>query len=190
MIAALYIDPKRGPYPSIPGVECWGLPDRDATLYAGPWPVVAHPPCAPWSSLRHLCPGKTTEKQVGIVAVAQVRRWGGVLEQPAYSMLFKACSLPFPGGLPDEFGGYTIEVNQCDWGHAAQKKTWLYIVGTNDLPPFPPPGKPTHWVSGTYTPGQRGTVPEGFRVLPPRLRHLTPPAFAEWLVEAARRSQL
>ena len=52
MIAALYIDP-RGCYPSMPGVDTWDE-SRDADNYAGPWPVVAHPPCGPWSALRHL----------------------------------------------------------------------------------------------------------------------------------------
>lgn len=40
----MYVDVKRGPYPAVPGVDCWGL-DRDATRYAGPYPVIAHPPC-------------------------------------------------------------------------------------------------------------------------------------------------
>lgn len=42
-IAALYVDP-RGCYADVPGVELWDEA-RDARLYAGPWPVVAHPPC-------------------------------------------------------------------------------------------------------------------------------------------------
>lgn len=46
-IAALYVQP-RGVYYDLAGVEPWGVPDRDARAYAGPWPVVAHPPCERW----------------------------------------------------------------------------------------------------------------------------------------------
>ena len=43
-VAALYVQ-TRGVYYGVDGVDAWGLPDRDAREYAGPWPVVAHPPC-------------------------------------------------------------------------------------------------------------------------------------------------
>lgn len=186
MIAALYIDTDRGPYPALDGVECWGV-SRDATTYAGPWPVVAHPPCGAWSMLRHLYKG--SGKNCGPIAVTQVRKFRGILEQPAHSKLWEACSIPKPGAFQDEYGGYSISVDQCDFGHQARKKTWLYIVGCSreNLPPMPDKRNPVAWVSGTYTPGKRGTVPPGITVLVPRLRHLTPPAFAAWLVEIARR---
>lgn len=78
MIAALYIDP-RGPYPSIPGVECWDA-ERDARNYAGPWPVVAHPPCGPWSKLKGMC--WKQDRSLAPIAVGQVRRWGGRSRAP------------------------------------------------------------------------------------------------------------
>ena len=43
-VAALYVQPG-GVYYGLPDVEPWGLPERDAREYAGPWPVVA--PCPP-----------------------------------------------------------------------------------------------------------------------------------------------
>lgn len=43
MIAALYVE-KGGAYYGLEGVDPWDE-QRDARLYDGPWPVVAHPPC-------------------------------------------------------------------------------------------------------------------------------------------------
>ena len=192
MIAALYIDTKRGPYAGIAGVDCWGI-ERDATQYAGPWPVVAHPPCGQWGSLRHLALANAGESRCGPIAVAQVQRFGGVLEQPAHSRLFAHCGLPAPGAGLDGFGGFTVDVEQVAWGHPARKRTWLYCVGieraTVDAG-IRRGGTVTAWVSGTYTPGKRGTVPAGIRVITPRERHLTPVAFAEWLVELARTAKV
>lgn len=97
MIAALFVD-ARGPYVGLPGVDPWPL-RRDARLYAGPWPVVAHPPCARWCRLakhvehselrrraaRPLLPGFDHGRSVGAdggtfgSALASVRAWGGGL---------------------------------------------------------------------------------------------------------------
>jgi hypothetical protein len=41
MIAALFVE-RDGVYFGLPGVDPWDQV-RDARLYAGPWPVVAHP---------------------------------------------------------------------------------------------------------------------------------------------------
>ena len=184
MIAALYVDVKRGPYAAIPGVDAWGL-ERDATTYAGPWPVVAHPPCAAWGNLRW---ATKDDGKTGPIAVAQVRKFGGVLEHPADSSLFSACGMPAPGWLPDEWGGYTVAVRQCDWGHKAAKSTWLYIVGCRvvDLPATPPRREPTHLVQARPAWERHAGLPWKPE-MPKRERHLTPPAFAEWLVELARR---
>ena len=46
MIAALYVETS-GVYSGLPDVDVWGI-ERDARLYAGPHPVVAHPPCERW----------------------------------------------------------------------------------------------------------------------------------------------
>jgi hypothetical protein len=191
MVAALYVDP-RGPYPTMPGVDCWDA-TRDAKQYDGPHPIVAHPPCGPWSMLRHLYKGQ--EHDCAPRAVEQVRRFGGVLEHPAHSQLWKVLRLPRPGELPDEYGGVTIEVDQVRWGHVARKKTWLYLVGVRNVPTLPPDREPTHWCSGFRSSGasypahykrQGCAVPEGIKVCSAQQRRRTPPAFAEWLVSLAR----
>ncbi len=186
-VAALYIDP-RGPYPKMEGVDCWDE-KRDARNYDGPHPVVAHPPCGPWSRLKHL--SKHDDPRCALVAVETVRRVGGVLEHPATSALWKTCGLPMPGGLPDEFGGRTIEVCQVEWGHVARKRTWLYIVRCSGpvSPPFPG-REPTHWITGGR--GREGKkrkttpVPPGVKVCSRQQARRTPPLFAEWLVSLAR----
>ncbi len=194
-VAALYIAP-RGPYPSLPGVECWDAA-RDARLYEGPHPVVAHPPCGPWGRLKHLYQGN--EHDLAPLAVEQVRTWGGVLEHPAHSDLFTEMGLPVPG-IADAWGG-TYELNQVDWGHVARKHTWLYVVGIDAVRVLAGirmrrgTGTPTHWIGAFRRQGDRQTstyrkngsaVPPGIKVCPAQQRRRTPRAFAEWLVDLAR----
>jgi hypothetical protein len=191
-VACLYVD-ARGPYPShelarLKQLDCYDA-SRDARTYAGPYPVVAHPPCGPWGKLRHQYEG--AEHDCGPRAVEQVRAWGGVLEHPAHSKLWERCGLPKPGELGDDWGGHTIEVDQVEWGHVARKRTWLYIVGVPrarvaDLMlarPFPG-RQPTHWASGSRT-APRGPVPKGIKVCSAAQRRRTPPAFAEFLIALA-----
>lgn len=186
-VSALYVDP-RGPYPTL--VVDWWDETRDATKYAGPNPIVAHPPCGPWGNLRHLSHGHG--RDLAPVAVEQVRRWGGVLEHPSGSALWDHCGLPRPGELPDAFGGRTVEVCQCDWGHVARKRTWLYMVGVaNSALTCPPSREPTHWVSGGRNLNRRGgrsaggVVPPGIKVCSAQQRRRTPIPFARYLISLA-----
>jgi hypothetical protein len=196
-VAALYVDP-RGPYPKIAGVDCYDE-TRDARLYEGPFPVVAHPPCGAWGSLRHLrVPNRERrdDADCGPRAVEQVRKYGGVLEQPARSKLWDRCGMPGPHAGQDEFGGYSVEVTQVSWGHVARKRTWLYFVGVplhfvRNTMRFG--GTPTHWVSGGRLhdrKGSGGVVPPGIKVCSAQQRRRTPIAFAEWLVKLAASAQV
>ena len=184
-VAALYVDLGRGPYPTLPGVECWGFPERDANHYPGDHPIVAHPPCAPWGCLswsheRMIARGGSSvdgTADCGPIAVAHVRRWGGVLEHPAGSKLWDYCELPPPGRGKDQYGGWTLKIRQSDFGHQAQKLTWLYVVGVDfwKIPELPVPKKATIRAAG-------GQGPE----VKKRERDLTPPDLAKWLVLLAR----
>ncbi len=188
-VAALYVDGARGPYSRIPGVECWGgyspQPDmfaqaaeRDAMTYCGPHPVVAHPPCGHWGLFAWNCKQPRSWAVAGLVACRQVRRWGGVLEHPRGSHLWEVCSMPRPGQGVDKHGGRTILVNQTSWGHPCDKPTWLYVV-RRDIPEIPPRQEPTHCMV------RLRSNPHNRPELPKRLRHLTPPSFARWLVALA-----
>jgi hypothetical protein len=139
-VAALFVDPK-GCYANLPGVECWDE-KRDARLYAGPWPVVAHPPCSRWCRLAGLVEARWGHKRGDDggcfgSALDSVRRCGGVLEHPAYSDAWIAFQLPEPnraGGWQRGLcGGWSCHVEQGRYGHVAKKATWLYCFGT-DLP--------------------------------------------------------
>lgn len=191
-IAALYVDSK-GPYPTFPAVDCYDE-SRDARRYPGPFAVVAHPPCGPWGGLRHMrVPSRERrdrDRELGPIAVAQVRRWGGVLEQPARSKLWEACAIAPP---PEHDGfGFSVEVEQVAWGHPARKKTWLYLVGIDParvLDGMRIGGTPTHWVSGgrdVNRKGSGGVVPPGIKVCSAQQRRRTPLEFARWLCQLAR----
>lgn len=184
-VAALYID-ERGPYPKLLGADaCWGV-TRDARLYLGPHPVVAHPPCGPWGSFAHLCVSLAQDPDLGMRAVDQVRRYGGVLEHPRGSRLWDAARLPKPGEIPDPWGGRTYEVDQLHWGHVAHKRTWLYVVG-GPMPPSPPfpDRQPTHDLMGGRG-RNAGADRRGLKEASKELRRRTPVAFAEMLVHLAR----
>jgi hypothetical protein len=118
-------------------IDCWDK-IRDARKWPGGNPCIAHPPCAQWGRLRQLAMNNIELKNLSILAVSQVRQNGGVLEHPSKSTLWKQCDLPLPGSI-DEFGGYTLSVDQHWWGYPAEKKTFLYIIGVRekDLPPIP-----------------------------------------------------
>jgi hypothetical protein len=137
-VAALFVE-TNGVYANLPDVEVWDE-ERDARTYAGPYPVVAHPPCSRWCRLAGLVEARWGHKKGDDggcfeAALNAVRLWGGVLEHPAYSDAWKAFGLnppPTGGGwvnadLPA--GGWTCYVEQGSYGHPARKATWLYAYG-------------------------------------------------------------
>lgn len=123
-------------YKTLPGTDVWDI-ERNARLWPGGAPVVAHPPCRAWGRLRQFAKPRKGERQLAIWSVRQVRRFGGVLEHPVGSLLWKKAGLP-PPGQTDRYGGWTLPIHQNWWGHRAEKATLLYIVGCppGETPPF------------------------------------------------------
>jgi hypothetical protein len=68
-------------YKTMPNVDVWDAA-RNALNWQGGCPVIAHPPCRAWGRLRHFAKPVDGEKDLARWAVAQVRKWGGVLEHP------------------------------------------------------------------------------------------------------------
>lgn len=202
-VAALYVE-TNGAYAGLPGVELWDQA-RDARLYAGPWPVVAHPPCERWSSLNNLVLARYPDQADRFAhgndggcfaaALAAVRRWGGVLEHPAQSRAWSKFNIPSPApwqwqqGL---CGGWSVSLDQAAFGHPARKRTWLYAFGVTP-PTFSPAGSSP---SGKVVRVYRKRNPDGSWSRTPRCEtnheishkaaRATPPEFRDLLLSIAR----
>lgn len=193
MIAALYVQ-EGGAYYGLDGVDPWPE-SRDARLYAGPWPVVAHPPCERWGrywfgspSSRGPRKAKGDDGGCFAAALAAVRRFGGVLEHPEGSHAWHAFGLSAPprdGGwvAAGDFIGWTCCVDQGAYGHRARKATWLYAVGAG-LPSLQWGRSRPPRVAGGDRKAARHR--DSVEWLPKRLRIQTPPAFRDLLLSIAR----
>jgi len=119
---------------------------RDALSYSNLFPVVCHPPCRAWGRLSHMAHNvREGEAELALWSIDKIRQNGGILEHPAGSRLFGKY-VPDVGET-DEYGGFTILIDQYDFGHVAHKKTKLYICGINrqDLPLLPPKDDTIHY---------------------------------------------
>lgn len=197
-IAALYVA-EGGAYYGLPGVDPWPE-SRDARSYAGPHPVVAHPPCERWGRYWNGGPSAKVKRKLGddggcfAAALASVRRWGGVLEHPEASHAWRWHELNTPpqsGGWvnADLIGGWTCCVAQGNYGHQAQKFTWLYAYGV-DLPVLRwglTPGR-VRLDAGFHSEAERArAVKTGvFERLSKRQRAATPDGFRDLLLSIAR----
>lgn len=146
VIAALFVE-RNGVYWNLDGVDAWDE-QRDARLYRGPHPVVAHPPCQRWGRYWSGGPSVKVRRTLGddngcfIHALGSVRIFGGVLEHPEASHAFRVHGLTIPSksggwyrGFADSRGTeWTCCVEQGHYGHPARKATWLYYYGETPPP--------------------------------------------------------
>jgi hypothetical protein len=180
VVAALYVE-TGGVYFGLPDVDPWDEA-RDARLYTGPYPVVAHPPCTAWSAWR--APTRETMHGLAVgadagcfeAALRSVRECGGVLEHPAHSIAWDRYNLAHPmrGGCWARSyldPGWVCEVRQLHYGHRAEKLSWLYYVGPD---PRLPPGE------------TKARVMRTVENMGHRERSATPAAFRDALLSLAR----
>lgn len=191
-VAALYVR-TGGTYYGLPDVDPWDAA-RDARRYTGADPVVAHPPCNRWSSMASI-----TEVTCGYLvgydggtfchALWAVRRFGGVLEHPAYSRAWRFFALPHPdsaGGwsAPDAYGGRSCYIEQNRYGHRLRKPTYLYAAHVA----FPE----LHWGRTPKPPGElafcgtEGVRGQPYNRIPSAIRLYTPEPFRDLLIDMAR----
>jgi hypothetical protein len=185
VIAALFVT-AGGCYYGLPDVDPWDA-ERDARRYDGPHACIAHPPCGPWGAFARQ---GWTKAALGdddgcfASALASVRKYGGVLEHPAYSSAWRAHGLVAPKGpgwWRDIAGGWCALVDQGHYGHDARKPTWLYAVGATQLPSL-------EWSAST------GKVPfkmigSGATAKGRAIRSATPLPFRDLLISIARSVQ-
>jgi len=114
MPAVLWVRSDSTYYRLLPCSRLWNA-RRDARTYPGPWPVICHPPCGPWGKYKHNC---HHSKLDGIIAMNMVHVWGGIVEHPVGSSLFREHGR----------GGEILKFDQGDFGHRVPKPTLLYCV--------------------------------------------------------------
>jgi hypothetical protein len=202
-VAALYVETD-GAYFGLPGVDPWDEA-RDARKYAGPHPVVAHPPCQRWGKLwagQPLWIKKTGERKTKgddggcfSAALSSVRACGGVLEHPFGSHAWAHFGLSLPprtgGWVKADDYGWTCCVEQGRYGHYARKPTLLYAVradlpaldwGTS-APVFPQWAVDKYGIEKCKKAGELAFNGGGTNSSP---RIHTPPAFRDLLLSIAR----
>lgn len=203
-IAALYVE-KDGCYFGQEGIDPWDEA-RDARLYDGPHPVVAHPPCQRWGRFWHGSTRKPHQFKLGDdggcfkSALFCLLEHGGVLEHPADSHawpFFGLKSPPRAGGWVDAgCGMWTCCVYQGHYGHVAGKATWLLAsgVGRDQLPELRwgkteqrihPRALELHGYEKARRIGMMAMVGGKDKK---RIRNATPESFRDVLVSIARKS--
>lgn len=167
------------------GCNCYDI-ERNALIWPGGHPIIAHPPCRAWGKLKGLAKPKPGERELAIWSVEQIRKYGGVLEHPKHSTLWKEMNLP-TGKNIDEFGGFSLSIDQFWFGHKAQKSTHLYIVGIKPglIPAMPLRFDAVEYVISTSKRNAKGHRSKAKKETSKKDREATPPELAKWLIEIA-----
>lgn len=201
-VAALFVQ-RNGCYFGLDGVDPWDEA-RDARTYAGPHPVVAHPPCERWGRYWSGGPSAKVRRVKGddggcfAAALKAVRTHYGVLEHPEASHAFKHFGL----GIPKVGAGWQLSADSIGWiccveqghyGHRARKKTWLFAslpVGVQPPELIWGPSRGERLDEGFHSKEERAHARAAGIAPRPRLSKAeniaTPPAFRDALLAIAR----
>ena len=193
IVTALFVE-RFGCYFDDERIDPWSI-DRDARLFSGDGPVIAHPPCQLWGKMAavnykrwggdHNKPGN--DGGCFKSALDSVNRCGGVLEHPAMTYAWAKFGLkrPVKGAWIKSGDGFVCEVWQSAYGHRANKATWIYYVGKSfpfDLNWDRPKG--THQIGFADRRGKAANKP----TLTKKEANATPAMFKEELIKLALHS--
>lgn len=107
--------------------DCYDI-DRNVKSFNWDRKVIAHPPCRQFSRLKGLSKKDDEEYELVLKTLNHVNRYGGIIEHPLRSDLFKRNEVD-----QDKI----IYIDQHWFGFKAHKPTLLYIVGAKvDYIPF------------------------------------------------------
>ncbi len=201
IVAALFVM-TNGPYFGLCWVDPWDI-HRDARRYAGPHPIVAHPPCERWGRYWSGGPSTKVRRKKGdddgcfVTALVLVERYGGVIEHPEASHAWPAHGMEKPpkkGGWIRTRKGWTCCVEQGHYGHLARKATWLYVVCEKKPPELKwgSSGPKTRLDLGYHSAEERRSKRDGRKTgmverLSKKQCAETPKAFRNLLLRIARR---
>lgn len=144
--------------------------------------AIYHPPCRTWGRLYKLSNWVAGEHWLAVWSVVRIWKYGGVLEHPAGSKLWKLMRLPLPVSGTDIRGGFSISIDQFWFGHKCKKNTWIYIKGCelNDIPVIPLNfNLITHCISSTSS-------RSGLLEVSKKWREKTPVELAKWLIQITK----
>jgi hypothetical protein len=165
-------------YKNYPNLEVFDA-DRNALSCKDETASIYHPPCRAWGQLKHFAKPRPGERKLAIWSLLRINKFGGVLEHPANSELFKKYYL-----LMNK--GFVLDLEQVWFGHKARKPTKLYIVGIDrsELPHFKKIAtEPTHQITWLRGKTKNGLKQRRLPGLEKKDREGTPPLFADYLIK-------
>jgi hypothetical protein len=109
------------------GADCYDV-ERDALTWPGGAPAIYHPPCRSWGQYSHWAKPRAGEKELAIWSIERLRQFGGVMEHPITSKVWRHVGC-IGWGMRDRFDGVLLPIAQSAFGHRARKYTGLYVVG-------------------------------------------------------------
>ena len=163
-------------------IRCWDI-KANALNCKSSTAAIYHPPCRAWGQLKHFANPRRGERKLAVWSLIRCNKYGGVLEHPVNSELFKHYKHLMQRGI-------TVDIEQVWFGHKARKPTRLYIHGLRieQLPVYEKIAtEPTHRVARIGKINKEGIIEHSKLIeLNPKEREETPPAFAAWLIQICK----